>query len=716
VNVAGAGTTSDAVTVIPKNGTRAGIIWATKTAASTNQWMSVTYGSNLFVAVAYSGTGNRVMTSPDGVTWTGRTSAADNFWESVTYGNGLFVAVSSNGTGNRVMTSPDGITWTSRTSAANIQWRSVTYGNGLFIAVASGGTGNRVMTSPDGITWTSRTSATDNDWRSVTYGNGLFVAVSTTGTGNRVMTSPDGITWTSRTSAADNDWRSVNYGNGLFVAVASTGNGNRVMTSPDGITWTSRTSAADNSWYSVTYGNGLYVAVTGFGFSASTNRVMTSNNGIDWQIRSSVEGNWWNNVTFANGLFVALVADASDINRKIVTSADAFVPDAPTINTITPSGTSASLAFTAPASSGYDAISNYQYSIDNGSSWVTRSPVSTASPLVISGLTSGTNYQIKIRAVNSMGSGCGSEAVSTCVNPTSGGTIAAAQSGGSGFNPAAFTSSAAASGHTGTLEYKWQSSTTSSSAGFSDIASSNFDIYDAGSLTQTTWYKRLARVDCNSTWTGAAESNVLEVTIIPMASQPTAQPTALYFTTTGTNPYNFVGKFTASASATGYLVVRNTGSAPTFTPADGTEYTTGSQTGGVIVYSGALTTFTESSVTSNVRYFYAIYAFNGSGSTINYLTTSPLNGSALRSTTSSGSVPASATGTSVSFPGSGVTVNFPGGTPGTNLTVSKTTSAPSSNFQVNSSIRGKKPMYFTITSSSPSPVWPNAHRTCHRPA
>ncbi len=38
--------------------------------------------------------------------WTARTSAADNDWQSVTYGNGLFVAVASSGTGNRVMTSP----------------------------------------------------------------------------------------------------------------------------------------------------------------------------------------------------------------------------------------------------------------------------------------------------------------------------------------------------------------------------------------------------------------------------------------------------------------------------------------------------------------------------------------------------------------------------------------------------------------------------------
>ena len=126
-------------------------------------------------------------------TWTIRSSAADNGWRSVTYGNGLFVAVANSGTGNRVMTSPDGITWTTRTSAADFSWNSVTYGNGLFVALDNSGSSNSLMTSPDGITWTTRTSAANNGWSSVTYGNGLFVAVAFSGTGNRVMTSPNGI-------------------------------------------------------------------------------------------------------------------------------------------------------------------------------------------------------------------------------------------------------------------------------------------------------------------------------------------------------------------------------------------------------------------------------------------------------------------------------------------------------------------------------------------
>jgi hypothetical protein len=102
-----------------------------------------------------------------------------------------------------------------------------------------------------------------------------------------------------------------------------------------------------------------------------------------------------------------------------------------------------------------------------------------------------------------------------CINPTSGGTIGSIQSICTGTAPISFTSSAAATGHTGTLEYKWQSSTTNSSSGFSDIGSSNSTTYTSGNLTVTTWFKRLARVTCTADWSGAASSNVITVTVSP---------------------------------------------------------------------------------------------------------------------------------------------------------------------------------------------------------
>jgi hypothetical protein len=113
------------------------------------------------------------MTSPDGTTWTNRTASEANQWMSVTYGNGLFVAVSLSGT-NRVMTSVNGTSWTSRSASEANQWRSITYGNGLFVAVSSNGT-NRVMKSTNGTTWTS-SSITANEWYGVTFGGAEIYA------------------------------------------------------------------------------------------------------------------------------------------------------------------------------------------------------------------------------------------------------------------------------------------------------------------------------------------------------------------------------------------------------------------------------------------------------------------------------------------------------------------------------------------------------------
>jgi hypothetical protein len=291
-----------------------GINWTLRTSASDNNWYIVCYGNGLFVAVATSGNGNRVMTSPDGINWTSRSTPADNQWTSVCYGNGLFVAVANTGTNDRVMISSNGITWTSAVSP-NLEWMSVCYGNGLFVAVAQNNTGSRVMTSTDGITWTLRNTPVDNMWQSVCYGNGLFVAVSHSGNNNRVMTSTNGIDWTIRTTPADNGWYSICYGNGLFVAVAYSGNNNRVMTSPNGIDWTIRTTPINISWVGIGYGNGLFVAVSNGG---TGNGVMTSPNGIDWTIRTTPIDNQWISVCYANGIFVVIAGSGN--GNRVMTS------------------------------------------------------------------------------------------------------------------------------------------------------------------------------------------------------------------------------------------------------------------------------------------------------------------------------------------------------------------------------------------------------------
>jgi hypothetical protein len=130
-----------------------GVAWASVSASSgapaDGTWTSVTYGvgsDNVgrFVAVAYSGT-NRVMTSTDGLTWTvlqdtaSKTVADGILWYSVTYGSGIFMAVAFNST--KVMTSTDGLIWTaseSTPSQANV-WTGVVNVGDVFVAVAETG-------------------------------------------------------------------------------------------------------------------------------------------------------------------------------------------------------------------------------------------------------------------------------------------------------------------------------------------------------------------------------------------------------------------------------------------------------------------------------------------------------------------------------------------------------------------------------------------------
>jgi len=102
-----------------------------------------------------------------------------------------------------------------------------------------------------------------------------------------------------------------------------------------------------------------------------------------------------------------------------------------------------------------------------------------------------------------------------CVNPTSGGTIATDQYGSIPYDPLVLTNIVSPSNYLGTVEYKWQKSTTSGDAGYTDIANSNLATCDPGIITETTWYKRLARTTCMSGWGGAAASNVVKITVSP---------------------------------------------------------------------------------------------------------------------------------------------------------------------------------------------------------
>ena len=102
----------------------------------------------------------------------------------------------------------------------------------------------------------------------------------------------------------------------------------------------------------------------------------------------------------------------------------------------------------------------------------------------------------------------------SCVNPTDGGVIAAAQSICSGSVPAELTNVTLPSGHLGTLEYQWQWSS-AATTGFADITDASATSYQPEALTVTTYFRRISRVSCEDDWVNPGISNVIQVTVFP---------------------------------------------------------------------------------------------------------------------------------------------------------------------------------------------------------
>lgn len=105
-----------------------------------------------------------------------------------------------------------------------------------------------------------------------------------------------------------------------------------------------------------------------------------------------------------------------------VTVTPQSTPRTPRSVSITPSSGQISISFTAPASDGGFAITNYEVSTDGGATWRAQSPAVTTGPIVVTGLTNGVGYSVSLRAVNSLGGGTGSTPVTVTPNVASSGS------------------------------------------------------------------------------------------------------------------------------------------------------------------------------------------------------------------------------------------------------------------------------------------------------
>lgn len=172
-------------------------------------------------------------------------------------------------------------------------------------------------------------------------------------------------------------------------------------------------------------------------------------------------------------------------------------------------------------------------SIGVGGSYVINNPLVNTS-------TSAQNVTYTITPVSNGCSGTPITVVITVAPDALPGTIASSQAICSGDDPAAFTQTPATG--IGTLTYQWQSSSPANSGPWSDISLATGNTYDAGPLTQTTWYRRVVTSTYNGAVCSITTGNTVQVLVNSVTpgtiggTQTVCSPTTAPITLTSVTP------------------------------------------------------------------------------------------------------------------------------------------------------------------------------------
>ncbi|MEJ0058045.1 MAG: fibronectin type III domain-containing protein [Bacteroidota bacterium] len=236
----------------------------------------------------------------------------------------------------------------------------------------------------------------------------------------------------------------------------------------------------------------------------------------------------------------------------------------------------------------------------------------TGTQASISGLQANTQYFIRLRAVNESGESTNSDT-----------KFITTQSGG-GLNNQIITFNALPVKVYGDAPFTLSGTSTSglvlsymsSNESVATVSGSTVTILGSGTTTITA-------LQTGNTSFNAAPA--VEQTLIVRAAEPGAQPGSLAFINITADAMN--GSFTQAAnSPIGYVVLRNT-NAITDEPADGSVYVAGTSIGtSTVIYAGSSTSFTSSGLAAGTVYHYAVFAYNGNGTSINYLVSNPHTG------------------------------------------------------------------------------------------
>jgi hypothetical protein len=175
------------------------------------------------------------------------------------------------------------------------------------------------------------------------------------------------------------------------------------------------------------------------------------------------------------------------------------------------------VAFTESTTPVVGSSLTYQWQSSlNNSTWADIVGATSATYDVPSGLTATTYYRrIVTSTLNTIACTSTSNVLTVTVQsvPTAG-SIATDQTICSGGDPAAFTSVVGTGIVGSVISYIWESSTTSTTTGFSTIVGATGATYDVASgLTATTYYRRTTVATLNGVACQSVASNVVTVTV-----------------------------------------------------------------------------------------------------------------------------------------------------------------------------------------------------------
>jgi gliding motility-associated-like protein len=257
----------------------------------------------------------------------------------------------------------------------------------------------------------------------------------------------------------------------------------------------------------------------------STGEASGGAGGLTYQWESSADNTTWAAIPGATGATYAPGAlAATTYYRRRASSGSACAPAYSNVLTITVTpalvagtigasqtlcagATPAALTSTAAASGGTGTFTYQWESSADNVTWV-EVPGATGETFTPGALAATTYY--RRRATSGACDPAYSPAVTLTVLPVvNAGSIAADQTICTGATPAALTSSAGASGGTGTFAYQWESST--DNVTWAGLPGATGETFAPGVLTATTYFRRQVRSgDC-----AAPPSNVVTITVVP---------------------------------------------------------------------------------------------------------------------------------------------------------------------------------------------------------